>query len=169
LDPESYCVRGLEPFQTQIAHRELHSNRHLHQSTIIIEQVRQSLLGIRDPERFRFLAGTQSELASRRAQEQAALDEHDIYGRIPRRQSLAASLPQNSEVLSQRVRRLQEIHAHRLMEMYSRPGVGRFRFPIRRDSLGAGAAGMLSGFTPMSARFPIRRGSLTPLGGASLR
>jgi hypothetical protein len=178
LDPEIYCVRGLEPFQTADVHQELHSKRQFHQSSILIEQVRQSLLGIRDLERFRILVSTQSEMALRRAQELAALDEHDVYKRVCRRNSLLAapssfqkstcSSSSDSPLslsLSQRIRRLQEWNARRLMEIYSQPASGNngpFRFNIRRDSLvGSNARGM--GGITMGTRFPIRRDSLTPL------
>jgi hypothetical protein len=168
LDPEFYCIRGLEPFQTPDVHRELHSKRHFHQSTIMIEQVRQSMLGIRDPERFRFMVEPQSEMSLRRAQELAALDEHEVYNRVCRRRSLMAPQPKSLSSdpmalsLSDRVRRLQEWNARRLMEIYSQPGNGPFRFNIRRDSLvGSSSGGMES--IAMGTRFPIRRDSLTPL------
>ena len=76
-------MRGLEPFQNRTTHEDMHSKRKIHKSTIIIEQVRQAMLGIKDPERFRFLVAPQSDLALRRAQELAAMDEFEVY---PQRQ-----------------------------------------------------------------------------------
>jgi hypothetical protein len=78
-DRSSLCMRGLEPFQNRTTHEDMHSKRKIHKSTIIIEQVRQAMLGIKDPERFRFLVAPQSDLASRRAQELAAMDELEVY------------------------------------------------------------------------------------------
>ena len=46
LDSNLYCIRGLEPFHSTEIHEEFHSKRHFHQSTIIVEQVRQSMLDI---------------------------------------------------------------------------------------------------------------------------
>lgn len=173
LDPQFYCVRGLEPFQTEDVHEELHSNRRFHHSTILVEQVRQSLLGLRDPDRFRFLVAPHSEMALRRAQQLAALDEHEVYGKVCRRQSLMASSPPTAKTsstddpmslsLNLRIRRLQEWNARRLMEIYSQPGKSPFRFNIRRDSLVGSHAGRLTA-RDINNRFPIRRDSLTPMG-----
>jgi hypothetical protein len=76
-----YCMRGLEPFQNRSTHEDMHSKRKIHKSTIIIEQVRQAMLGIKDPERFRFLVAPQSDMALYRAQELAAMDEKEVYPR----------------------------------------------------------------------------------------
>ena len=131
------------------------------------------MLGIRDTERFRVLVAPQSELALRRAQELAALDEHEVYKRVCRRRSLIgpASEPSSAKTLgeptasfslSDRIRTLQEWNARRLMEIYSQPNNPLFRFNIRRDSLvGSSTPGMQN--IAMGTRFPIRRDSLTPL------
>ncbi|KAL3926042.1 MAG: hypothetical protein SGARI_005741, partial [Bacillariaceae sp.] len=74
-----HCMRGLAPFQNKITHQDMHSKRKLHKSTIITEQVRQAMLGIQDPERFRFLVSPQSNMALARAQELAAMDEEEVY------------------------------------------------------------------------------------------
>eukprot|EP00339_Tiarina_fusa_P006223 CAMPEP_0117024580 /NCGR_PEP_ID=MMETSP0472-20121206/18236_1 /TAXON_ID=693140 ORGANISM="Tiarina fusus, Strain LIS" /NCGR_SAMPLE_ID=MMETSP0472 /ASSEMBLY_ACC=CAM_ASM_000603 /LENGTH=270 /DNA_ID=CAMNT_0004731043 /DNA_START=170 /DNA_END=982 /DNA_ORIENTATION=+ len=171
LDAKFYCIRGLEPFQTADVHEEFNSKRHFHQSTIIIEQVRQSMMKIRDPERFRLLVAPQSEMALRRAQEIAALDEHEVYNRVCRRGSLIAPMPKTLSSssdgltlsLSDRVRRLQEWNARRLAEIYSQPGNGTFRFTVRRDSLAGVATTRGMGRMTGGTRFPIRRDSLTPM------
>lgn len=188
LDTEHYCIRGLEPFQTQDVQQEMHSKRRFHRSTILIEQVRQSMLGIHDPERFLVMVGPQSDISSRRAQELAALDEHEVYGRVCRRGSLLGnkvpsptltskpttsviphgkmnSSTENDLTLSQRIQRLQEWNARRLMEIYSQPGNNPFRFPLRRDSLlGSSPLHTMANSRIISNRFPIRRDSLTPMG-----
>ena len=74
-----HCMRGLEPFQNKITHQDMHSKRKLHKSTIITEQVRQAMLGIQDPERFRFLVAPQSNMALARAQKLAEMDEEEVY------------------------------------------------------------------------------------------
>ncbi len=179
----AYCVRGLEPFQSPDVHEELNSNRRFHQSTILIEQVRQSMYGLRNPERFRVMVGPQSEIAARRARELAAVDEHDVYGSVCRRGSLLttshaikgdgySTLPtfdstdSESISLAERIRQLQESNARRLIEMYSLPGYNPFRFPIRRDSL-VGGDSMPQKTGVLSNRFRIRRDSLTPIGAIS--
>ena len=78
-DSDSHCIRGLEPFQDDYTNEHFQSKKKLHHSTIKIEQTRQALLGIKDPERFRELVAPQSEIALRRAQELAAQDQKEIY------------------------------------------------------------------------------------------
>jgi len=170
LNKEFYCLRGLEPFKTSLHHEEMHSKRQFHQSTVILEQVRQSMLGIRDPERFRLLIAPQSEMALRRAQELAALDEHEVYNKVCRRNSLMttrlpvytkSTSPDDTPTLpiTERIKRLQEWNARRLMEIYQQPGNGLFRFQTRRDSLvGSNSAGIENLLS--TSRFPIRRDSL---------
>ena len=181
LNKKDYSVRGLEPFQTPLVHEELHTNRKFHQSTILLEQVRQSVYGLRNPERFRVMVGPQSELASRRAQELAAIDEHDVYGSVCRRGSLLSTMKavkgeinstfpnfdsstSESMSLAERIRQLQENNARRLIEIYSQPGCNPFRFPIRRDSLvGCDSMTRTTMNVPLFAanHLPIRRDSLT--------
>lgn len=74
-----HCMRGLEPFRNRLTHQDMHSKRKLHKSTIIVEQLRQAMLGIKDPERFRFLVAPQSSLALHQAQQQAVMDEVEAY------------------------------------------------------------------------------------------
>jgi len=170
LNEEFYCLRGLEPFKTSSHHEEMHSKRRFHQSTVILEQVRQSMLGIRDPERFRLLVAPQSEMALRRAQELAALDEHEVYNKVCRRNSLMTTMVpmymKSSSVddtptlsIQERIKRLQEWNARRLMEIYQQPGNGLFRFQTRRDSL-VGSNAAVMGNLLSTSRFPIRRDSL---------
>eukprot|EP00536_Pseudo-nitzschia_multiseries_P011087 jgi/Psemu1/326306/estExt_fgenesh1_pg.C_3620001 len=75
----SYCVRGLEVFQDQKSNAVYHSKNTLHHAAIVKEQARQEMLGIKDPERLRFLSAPQSGLALRQAQKLAAQDERDAY------------------------------------------------------------------------------------------
>jgi hypothetical protein len=177
LDPEKVCLRGLEPFQNAEKHQEMHDKRQFHSTTILIEQVRQSRLGTQDPERFRLLVVPQSEWALRRAQELAALDEHEVYRKVCRRRSLL-SVPtkstgtdtdksteaMNDEVLSlsNRIKRLQEWNAKRLKEIYQQSGSGVSRFQIRRDSLFRGNGTGSMGAVAATSQFPIRRDSLGP-------
>jgi hypothetical protein len=78
FDPDRFCFRGLEPFQTEARQVELISRRRFHQSVVFKEQIRQRLYGICDPKRFQVLLTEQPETALRRAQEQAAMDEHEV-------------------------------------------------------------------------------------------
>lgn len=199
LDEQAYCIRGLEPFQSVDVHEEFHSKRHFHQSTVLVESVRQNLLGIHDPDRFRILVATQSELSLRRAQQIAALDEHEVYNRVTcRRGSLLNTVPMSMPLtktlvdgggmgqqqgfslsMSDRIRRLQEYNARRLTQIYSQPhkANGLFRFHIRRDSLfgGSTGGGLMRGSggsdltSPPGTRFQIRRDSLTPMSTTALR
>lgn len=171
LDQDSQCVRGLEPFWTPQGHRELQGSRKLHKSTVMLEQARQNLTRIKDPQRFRIMVAPQSDLAQKRAQELAVLDELEakkVYNpsmdqttRIPRNHpaflSMSCSLKEATENLSlrsnfrrpslslsesQQIRALQEHNARRLMQMYS----------CNQNN------------SQVSFRFPIRRDSL--VGGA---
>lgn len=155
LNPDFYCCRGLEPFMTPLDVSELNSSRRIHKSTIMLEQARQNLLKINDPERYRVMVAPQSEFALRRAQELASFDENEIYppmedhfprSRMSEEQDRASppTLPRTSFKdmplslsNSPPVRTMQEYNARRLMEIYSDGGKGKpsFRFPIRRDSL----------------------------------
>mmetsp|Transcript_55628 Transcript_55628/g.60241 ORF Transcript_55628/g.60241 Transcript_55628/m.60241 type:complete len:476 (+) Transcript_55628:153-1580(+) len=73
---DCYCIRGLEPYED--TKKKYHSKK-LYHSTVIIEQLRQGIRGIKEPERFRFLVAPQSDLAIHRAQNRAAKDEKDVY------------------------------------------------------------------------------------------
>lgn len=160
LDEDTFCARGLEPFQTPDVLEQFNSDRSFHRTTILIEQMRQSVYGMKFPERFRMMVGHQSEMAARRARELASMDEHAVYGRMRRRGSFLSSFStsrgyppsilhkssidgENSSSsdssrsisLEDRIRELQESNARRLIEIYSQPGYNPFRFPLRRDSL----------------------------------
>eukprot|EP00529_Nitzschia_sp_RCC80_P013066 CAMPEP_0113477368 /NCGR_PEP_ID=MMETSP0014_2-20120614/20169_1 /TAXON_ID=2857 /ORGANISM="Nitzschia sp." /LENGTH=607 /DNA_ID=CAMNT_0000370455 /DNA_START=177 /DNA_END=2000 /DNA_ORIENTATION=- /assembly_acc=CAM_ASM_000159 len=80
---DQYCMRGLEPFQDHVSHGSFHSKRNLHKSTVIMEQYRQTMLGLKDPCRFRFLVQSQSSLAQIRAIQLAAIDQCDVYPKKP--------------------------------------------------------------------------------------
>ena len=88
-----YCIRGLEPFHDTNTSKQYHSKKKLYHSTVIIEQVRQGMLGITEPERFRLLVSPQSDLAILRAQELAVQDEKEVY---PYRHSSSSSLFNNN-------------------------------------------------------------------------
>jgi hypothetical protein len=83
VDDDRYCMRGLEPFQNEVSHDTLHSKRKLHKSTVIMEQHRQSMLGLKDPDRFRILVQSQSSLANFHAIQLAAIDQYEVYPERP--------------------------------------------------------------------------------------
>ncbi len=186
MEHEKYTLRGLEVFQSTEARADYTSTRKVHQSTILIEQARQSLYGMKNPERFRLMVGPQSELAARRARDLGIMDEHDVYGNTGRRESLLVasridkSAPNVNRTvcevgvakeysamsLDERIRQLQQANARRLIEIYALPGYNPFRFPLRRDSLlGASFADMQpeGDLLLTRNRFGIRRDSLTPV------
>jgi len=164
-DADSQCVRGLEPFWTPQGHCELQGSRKLHKSTVMLEQARQNLTQMRDPQRFRIMVAAQSNMAQKRAQELASLDELEakkVYnpdmdqreaipanhpallsktmGTLSPRSSIAFGFSNLSMSQSQQIRALQEHNARRLMQLYSnKTSSPTFRFPIRRDSLLGGA------------------------------
>ena len=74
-----HCIRGLEIFQEKNSNEHFQSKKKLYHSTIHMEQMRQAMLGINDPERFRALVASQSDLALHRAQELAAQDAREAY------------------------------------------------------------------------------------------
>mmetsp|Transcript_19693 Transcript_19693/g.34613 ORF Transcript_19693/g.34613 Transcript_19693/m.34613 type:complete len:525 (-) Transcript_19693:228-1802(-) len=78
LDPDLYCERGLESYQSKEQRHEIDAKRKLHQLMVIQEQTRQAVLGRRDPERLRLMAESQSEDSLRKAQLRAALDQHEV-------------------------------------------------------------------------------------------
>ncbi len=78
LDPEKYCERGLESYQSKERHNEIDLKRKLHVVRVIHEQARQSILGTKDPEQIRLMAASQSEGSLLRAQIRAALDQHEV-------------------------------------------------------------------------------------------
>jgi hypothetical protein len=165
LDPTIDCLRGLEPFQSAFTHQDMHTKRRFHQTTILLEQLRQAKLGIRDPERFLLLVSAQSEMALMKAQELAAIDQHDVHHTVGRRGSMITNMVVRNHTnylaglgtmgvglnkshdnnnnnntrsipLDERIRTLQEMNARKLMQIYQQPWSGfSSRFPIRRDSL----------------------------------
>jgi len=74
-----HCIRGLELFQDELTNENFQKKKNLYHSTIKMEQIRQAMLGINDPERFRALVAPQSDLALHRARELAAQDEREVY------------------------------------------------------------------------------------------
>jgi len=155
-----YSLRGLEVYHSVEAKKESTSMRKVHQSTVLIEQARQSLYGMNNQERFRLLVSPQSELAAQRARRLASVDEHEVYGNIGRSESyLLSSLNMADSAITgivptrnvgglrtilkpailptrdMLIQELQQANARRLIEIYSQPGYNPFRFPLRRDSL----------------------------------
>lgn len=74
-----HCIRGLELFHEETSNEHFKSKKKLYHTTIQIEQMRQAMLGIKNPERFRELVASQSDLALLRAQELAAQDARESY------------------------------------------------------------------------------------------
>ena len=170
IEQEKYTIRGLEVFQSTEARADYTSIRKVHQSTILIEQARQSLYGVKNPERFRLMVGPQSELAARRSRDLAIVDEHDVHwpAGVNRTAGEVGVGTENSTTspLDERIRQLQQANARRLIEIYALPGYNPFRFPLRRDSLlGASFADVQPGGDLLLThnRFGIRRDSLTPV------
>jgi hypothetical protein len=79
FDPDHISFRGLERFETEATQVELVSRRKCNQSVVLLEQIRQRLFGISDPKRFQVLLTEQSDDALRRAQDQAAVYQHEVY------------------------------------------------------------------------------------------
>ena len=73
-----HCIRGLELFHEETSNEHFQSKKKLYHSTILMEQMRQAMLGTKNPERFRELVASQSELALHRAQERAAQDAREV-------------------------------------------------------------------------------------------
>jgi hypothetical protein len=97
LNPELYCCRGLEPFMTRAKHCEYSFKRKLHRSTIMLEQARQNLLQITDPDCFRRMVASRSEIALSSAQELGALDQYEIkIDRILLTQKMEGKMPSSS-------------------------------------------------------------------------
>jgi hypothetical protein len=110
LDPEKYCERGLESYQSKERRTEIDMKRKLHKLMVIHEQARQAILGTKDPEQIRLMAAPQSEGSLLRAQMRAALDQHEAQQaisnggtqKIPTLQDVeAASESHNSSLMAQ--------------------------------------------------------------------
>ncbi|KAL3906969.1 MAG: hypothetical protein SGILL_009063, partial [Bacillariaceae sp.] len=78
MDPNQYCERGLESYQSKEKRSEIDVKRKLHRFLVIREQARQAVLGSKDPELLRLMATQQSEGSLRKAQLRAALDHHEV-------------------------------------------------------------------------------------------
>ena len=101
LDPEKYCERGLESYQSKERKQEIEMKRKLHQFLVIQEQARQASLGTKDPERLRLMAVTQSEGSLRKAQLRAALDQHENNTERPltEQEKLQVALEQHQRIV----------------------------------------------------------------------
>mmetsp|Transcript_6086 Transcript_6086/g.16584 ORF Transcript_6086/g.16584 Transcript_6086/m.16584 type:complete len:355 (-) Transcript_6086:269-1333(-) len=86
---DEFCIRGLEPYQDE---RTYANNRELHQTTILLEQVRQHQLGIQEPEIFKSLVAARSLVTLQKAQQQALLDEYEVYGQVLKKSNRRGSL-----------------------------------------------------------------------------
>eukprot|EP00535_Pseudo-nitzschia_heimii_P013326 CAMPEP_0197197596 /NCGR_PEP_ID=MMETSP1423-20130617/32948_1 /TAXON_ID=476441 /ORGANISM="Pseudo-nitzschia heimii, Strain UNC1101" /LENGTH=674 /DNA_ID=CAMNT_0042651421 /DNA_START=94 /DNA_END=2118 /DNA_ORIENTATION=- len=75
---DSYCLRGLESIGDETTSENFLSKKKLYYSTIKMEQIRQGMLGIKDPDRFRMLVEAQSNLDLHRAQELAGQDMREV-------------------------------------------------------------------------------------------
>jgi hypothetical protein len=181
-EKNKYSLRGLEIFQSTESKAKYNAIRKVHRSTILIEQQRQALFGMKNPERFRLMVGPQSEQAARRAQRLAVMDAFDVYGRDCSNQSPCSAGANASGAIQaretgseawdptkaqdERILQWQQANARRLIEIYSQPGYNPFRFPMwpgyGRD--GAPLTGDKLSSTPGYTRFGIRRDSLSSLG-----
>jgi len=78
IDPEEYCERGLESYQSEERRNEINSNRKLHQFLVIGEYVRQGVVGRKDPEQVRNVSMTKSKKSLTKAQMLAAIDQRYV-------------------------------------------------------------------------------------------
>jgi hypothetical protein len=101
LDPEKYCERGLESYQSKEKKHEIEMKRKVHQFLVIQEQARQASLGTKDPERLRLMAASQSEGSLRKAQLRAALDQHENNSNRPltEQEKLQVALVQHQRIV----------------------------------------------------------------------
>ncbi|KAL3923977.1 MAG: hypothetical protein SGILL_001327 [Bacillariaceae sp.] len=109
LDPELYCERGLESYQSKEKRNEIDVKRRLHRFSVIREQARQSILGAKDPELLRVTAASQSEGSLRKAQLRAALDQHEVKGEQPltEQEKLKVAMEQHQKILQ--VQQMQDL------------------------------------------------------------
>lgn len=78
LDPETYCERGLENYESKELRNGIDATRRLQKLLVIQEHTRQAVLGMKDDEQIRWLAGSLSERSSVKAQLRAALDQYEV-------------------------------------------------------------------------------------------
>mmetsp|Transcript_34317 Transcript_34317/g.82670 ORF Transcript_34317/g.82670 Transcript_34317/m.82670 type:complete len:677 (-) Transcript_34317:45-2075(-) len=78
LDPEMYCERGLENYESKELRNGIDATRRLQKRLVINEQTRQSFLGMKDDEQIRLMATGLSERSNIKAQLRAALDQCDV-------------------------------------------------------------------------------------------
>jgi hypothetical protein len=78
LDPEMYCERGLENYESKELRNGIDTTRKLQKLLVIHEQARQSLLGMKDEERIRLMATELSERSNVKAQLRGALDQYEV-------------------------------------------------------------------------------------------
>ena len=79
LNPDYFCLRGLENFRNESTKIELATRRSLYKAVIFQEQFRQRIHGTRDPERYTKILAKLSKANLRRAQDKAQKDRQDAY------------------------------------------------------------------------------------------
>ncbi|KAG7362030.1 hypothetical protein IV203_025696 [Nitzschia inconspicua] len=108
LDPELYCERGLESYQSKERRHEIDTKRKLHRLLVIQEQARQASLGTKDPELLRKMASTQSEGSLMKAQLRAALDHHEASQTdqkpMSEQEKLQIALEQHNRMIQERIK-----------------------------------------------------------------
>mmetsp|Transcript_34316 Transcript_34316/g.82666 ORF Transcript_34316/g.82666 Transcript_34316/m.82666 type:complete len:686 (-) Transcript_34316:45-2102(-) len=78
LDPETYCERGLENYESKELRNGIDATRKLQKLLVMNEQTRQSFLGMKDDEQIRLMATGLSERSNVKAQLRAALDQCEV-------------------------------------------------------------------------------------------
>ena len=78
LDPETYCERGLENYESKELRNGIDATRRLQKLLVMNEQTRQSILGMKDDEQIRLMATGLSERSNIKAQLRAALDQYEV-------------------------------------------------------------------------------------------
>ena len=117
LDPEQYCERGLESYQSKEKHSEIDVKRKLHRFLVIREQARQSVTGSKDPELLGMMAAQQSEGSLRKAQLRAALDRHEVTKKslqpLTEEEKLQVAMAQHQKILkAKQMQDLQDVVAN---------------------------------------------------------
>ena len=83
LDPETYCERGLENYESKELRNGIDATRRLQKLLVMNEQTRQSILGMKDDEQIRLMATGLSERSNIKAQLRAALDQYEVETTVP--------------------------------------------------------------------------------------
>jgi len=78
IDPDEYCERGFESYQSEELQIQIYTNRKLHTSLVIGEQTRQWINEVKDPELIRNSSMVLSVLSSLKAQLLAVIDKEEV-------------------------------------------------------------------------------------------